>query len=142
MRACRALLLTMTVLALAAWTQGQNSLDQATAAFDRAWRSGDAGSIAGMMEPEGIRLQLGPESHSLVAGRQARAAVQQFRGARSAGTLELQQAGPLGGDPSRGTAEFRWQTVVQGTSENVQYTIFVEFTRTPTSWLISAIRVF
>jgi hypothetical protein len=134
--------LALAVLALAAWTVGQSSLDQATAAFDRAWRSGDAGSIAAMMEPEGIRLQLGEENHSLVAGRQARAAVAQFRGARSAGTLELQQAGALGGDPSRGTAEFRWQTVVQGTSENVRYTIFVEFNRTQASWLISAIRVF
>jgi hypothetical protein len=138
----RALLLTLTVLLSGAWTVGQNTLDQATAAFDRAWRSGDVGAIAGMMEAEGIRLQLGEESHSLVAGRQARAAVAQFRGSRSAGTLELQQAGPLGGDPSRGVASFRWQTVVQGTSENVQYTIFVEFNRTPTSWLISAIRVF
>lgn len=138
----RALSLIATVLLVGAWSVGQNTLDQATAAFDRAWRSGDAGAIAEMMEPEGIRLQLGDENHSLVAERQARAAVAQFRGARSAGTLELQQAGPLGGDPSRGVASFRWQTVVQGTSENVQYTIFVEFNRTPTSWLISAIRVF
>jgi hypothetical protein len=137
----RALLLPLAVLTLGAWSVTQNTLDQATAAFERAWRSGDVGTIAGMMEPEGIRLQLGSESHSLVAERQARAAVAQFRGARSAGTLELQQAAPLGGDPSRGSAVFRWQTVVQGTSENVQYTIFVEFTRTPTSWLISAIRV-
>jgi hypothetical protein len=140
----RTLLLTLAVVSLGGWTAvRQSSLDAAISAFDRAWRSGDAGTIAGMMEPEGIRLQLGEESHSLVAGRQARAAVAQFRGARSAGTLELQQAaGPLGGDSSRASAAFRWQTVVQGTSENVQYTIFVEFTRTPTSWLISAIRVF
>jgi hypothetical protein len=138
----RALLLTESLLALPAWTSGQSSLDAATAAFDRAWRTGDAATIASMMEPDGIRLELGQESHTLVAGRQARAAVSEFRGSRSAGTLELQQAGPLGGDPSKGSATFRWQTVVQGTSESVQYTIFVEFTRTPASWLISAIRVF
>jgi ketosteroid isomerase-like protein len=135
----RALLLTLAALSLGAWTTQQSSLDQAIATFDRAWRSGDAGAIASMMDPEGIRLQLGEESHSLVAGRQARAAVAMFREARAAGTLELQQA--AGGDASRASAVFRWQTVVQGTSENVQYTIFVEFTRTPTSWLISAIRV-
>jgi hypothetical protein len=138
----RAVLLLSAVLCIGAMLPGQSSFDLAAAAFDRAWRAGDADAIAGMLAPEGIRLQLGNESHSQVAGRQARAAISGFLGARAAGRVEMRRAEEAGGEPPKGSAEFRWQTVVQGTSEPVLYTLFVELTRGENRWRISAIRVF
>jgi hypothetical protein len=120
----------------------QSPFDAAVSAFERAWLSGDADGIAGMLDPAGIRLQLGSESHARVAGRQARAAVAGFRDGRSGGQVELRQAAEVPGDPPRGSAEFGWRTVVQGTSEQVVYTIFVEMTRASEGWRISGIRVF
>jgi hypothetical protein len=138
----RAALVGVVALTMAFVHPAQSSFDAAVAAFERAWRGGDADAIAGMMVPEGIQLQLGSESHSLVAGRQARAAVAGFRGSRAPGRLDVQQAGEVAGDPPKGSAQFRWRTVVQGTSEEVAYTIFVELTRATGGWRISALRVF
>lgn len=131
-------LLALSAPALAA----QSPAGRVAATFGEAWRARDADRIGSMLAPDGIRLQLGSESHSRVAGRQARAAISAFLGERSGGRLELQRSSELGGEPPKGSAEFRWETVVQGTSEPVVYTIFVELTRAGDSWWVSEIRVF
>jgi hypothetical protein len=77
----------------------------------------------------------------MLAGRQARAALAEFLASRSSGRLDEQRSGELGGTPARGSAEFRWQTVVDGTSEAMVHAIFVGFTRDGTSWRITEIRV-
>lgn len=138
----KALLAVLTLLAVAAPLRAQAAFQQATVQFDRAWRSADADGIAGMLASGGIVLQLLEESHSQVAGRQARAALSAFLGARERGSLEMMRAGELGGEPPKGSAEFQWRTVVQGTSEPVVYTLFVELTREGDRWHVSAIRVF
>ena len=137
----RAVLLIGVALCLGA-AASQSTFDAAVSTFERAWLSGSADDVAAMMEPAGIRLQLGSESHALVGGRQARAAVSEFRGARERGEMELRQAEEVAGDPPKGSAQFGWRTVVRGTSEPVVYTIFVELTRVSGGWRISAIRVF
>ena len=134
--------LLIGVVACLGMAAPQSTFDAAVSTFERAWASGDGDAIAGMMDPAGIRLQLGSESHALVAERQARAAVSAFRSARERGQLELRQAEEAAGEPPKGSAEFAWRTVVRGTSEQVVYTIFVELTRTSGGWRISAIRVF
>lgn len=120
----------------------QSALDGAAVAFARAWGRGDADGVAGALAPDGIRLHLGGVGHAMVSGRQARAAVAEFLASRASGRLETRSVSELGGDPPRGSAEYRWQTVVHGTSESVGYTIFVGFTRANGGWRISEIRVF
>jgi hypothetical protein len=135
----RTLVMVLALASLGTSARAQSSFEAAASTFERAWVSGDADTIGRLMAPEGIRLQLGSESHSLVAVRQARAAVAEFRGSRADGRVEVQQSR---GEPPKGSVQYRWQTVVQGTTEAVAYTIFVELTQMQSGWRISAIRVF
>jgi hypothetical protein len=130
------------VLGLAAPVQAQSDLGSAAATFARAWRSNDAGAIVDALAPDGVRLQLVGERPAGLPARQARAALSEFLGSRATGGLEGPRLQELGGTPERGSAEFRWQTVVQGTSEPMVHTIFVGFTRIGAGWRINEIRVY
>jgi len=132
----------VVALCLGAATARQSELDSAAVAFSRAWSAGNAEAIAGALVPEGIRLQLGGETHMGLPSRQARAALTEFLSSRATGRLDPPRVAELGGEPRRGSAEFRWQTVVRGTSEPLSHTIFVGFTRVGNGWRISEIRVF
>lgn len=141
-QATRWLLLMGAATGLGATLPSQSGLDAAAAQFQRAWSARDADAIASALAPEGIRLQLAGERHPLLSGRQARAAIAEFLASRAGGRVEAREVRELGGEPPRGSAEFRWQTVVQGTSEPVTHTIFVEFVRGGSGWRITQIRVF
>jgi hypothetical protein len=129
-------------LGVASPVRAQADLDSAASAFARAWRSNDADAIVAALAPDGVRLQLVGERASGVPARQARAALSEFLGSRATGSLDGPRLQELGGTPERGAAEFRWQTVVKGTSEPMMHTIFVGFTRGDAGWRIDEIRVF
>ena len=129
-------------LSVAAPVQAQSDLGGAATAFARAWRSRDADAIVSILAPDGVRLQLVGERAAGLPARQARAALSEFLGARTSGSLDGPRLQELGGMPPRGTAEFRWQTVVQGTTEPMTHTVYVAFTRVDAGWRINEIRVF
>jgi ketosteroid isomerase-like protein len=142
MSALRCTFALLAALVAASPALGQSDLGAAAAAFAHAWRSSDADAIVAALAPEGVRLQLVGERPAGLPARQARAALSEFLGSRASGRLEEPRLQELGGTPPMGLAEFRWQTVVQGTSEPMRHTIFVGFTRGDAGWRINEIRVF
>jgi uncharacterized protein (TIGR02246 family) len=133
----------MLALSVTAPVHAQSpDLSGAAATFGRAWRARDAETIVQALAPDGVRLQLVGERPAGLPARQARAALSEFLAARSQGSLQDLGVQELGGTPPVGRAEFRWQTVVQGTTEPMTHTIFVSFTRGDGVWRINEIRVF
>jgi hypothetical protein len=130
------------VLSAAAPVQAQSDLGAAAASFAQAWRSKNAETIVSTLAPEGLTLQLVGERAAGLQARQARAALSEFLGSRATGRLEGPRLQELGGAPERGSAEFNWQAVVQGTSEPMTHTVFVGFQRVGAGWRIYEIRVF
>ena len=130
------------ILGSASPAHAQAELGAAAASFARAWRSNEVDAIVATLAPDGVRLQLVGERPAGVPARQARAALSEFLGTRATSGLEGPRLQELGGTPERGAAEFRWQTVVRGTSEPTTHTIFVGFTRGDAGWRINEIRVF
>jgi hypothetical protein len=132
----------MIALTVAAPARAQSELSRAAAAFGQAWRARDVDAIVAVLAPDGVRLQLVGERSAGLPARQARAALSEFLTVRSQGSIQDQGAQELGGTPPVGRAEFRWQTVVQGTTESMTHTIFVSFIRVEAGWRITEIRVF
>ena len=122
-------------------TGTQSALEQSAAQFARAWAQKDAGQLARLADPGGIRLHLPGEDHLMIRPRQAQAALQNFLGRYAGGEVEVTRVSLTSGDPGEGFAELRWTTGSPEVSEPVIFTLFAAYALRAEAWVVTEIRV-
>ena len=118
----------------------QPTLEEVARRFASLWASANTAALAGMLSPDGIRLNLAERGHASVGVRQASAALREFHEAHRPGRAMVTRVSGVEGRPPRGFAEVDWQTTTEN-GESMTYSLFVVFLQDGGGWWVSEIRV-
>lgn len=109
--------------------------------FATHWAAGRADSLAQHLAPEGIRLHLDGPARMAIPPRQAVAAVREFLRGFDEGATEILRAAVAGGTEDQGFVEMAWTARVAGTSQAVEYTLFLSMARAGERWRVEELRL-
>ncbi len=109
--------------------------------FARLWAAGQAEGLGPLLARDGIRLQLDGPARSATPPRQAVAAVRDFLRGFEERTAQATRAAVAGGTEDRGFVELAWSARRTGTSQWVEYTLFLSMTRMDERWRVEEIRL-
>lgn len=122
-------------------TPGQDALDASARRVAELWQRGDAAGLGSMLRPSGVALDLGEGRHTSLEARQAVAAVRDHLDGHTVRTVRLDRVSGVAGTPPRAYVELAWETVPEGTTEVMRYTVFVGLEESDGRWWIAEIRV-
>ena len=120
---------------------GQESLKEIASKVAGLWHTKDATGLEKLLRRDGIRFHLDEEKHSSLKPRKAIASVESFWSKLESRKASVHRTSTVGGDPLKGFAEIRWRAIAPGSAEVLRYTIYLEFVREGTSWVVSEIRI-
>lgn len=126
---------------LAPGAPSQDSLEVTARRVAGLWERGDAAALGEMLRPSGVALDLGGRPHASLQVRQAVAAVRDLLGRDASRSVRLDRVTDVAGTPPRAYVEIAWETVPEGTSERMEYTVFLGLEQTDGRWWITEIRV-
>ncbi|TVP54052.1 MAG: hypothetical protein EA351_14055 [Gemmatimonadales bacterium] len=109
--------------------------------FARLWAAGQAESLGPLLARDGIRLHLDGPARSATPPRQAMAAVRDFLRGFEERTAQVTRAAVAGGTEDRGFVELAWSARRTGTSQWVEYTLFLSMARLDGHWRVEEIRL-
>jgi len=116
------------------------SPNEITMAFAQAWGESDVDALDNLLLRSGVLVSLSGGRERMEPAR-ALAALEQARAGSVGASVRVVRVEEVGGEPPQAFAELAWESVLAGTSEPIQRTVYVGFTREADRWWVREVRL-
>ena len=123
--------------------RGQNANTAAgiTQTFAERWAEPNSNALLELFDPNGVLFAFEGREHRDLDRPKLLATVDQVRDGAVGGGVRLLRVVPVAGSPGRAFAELLWEAVMAGTSESVEYTVYLGLVQRADRWWVSEIRL-